>query len=173
MNFEEKIRNVPDFPKKGIMFRDITTLLSDAEALHAAIDKMAEPFEGKGITKIAGIESRGFIFGMAMAYKMKLPFVPIRKKGKLPYKTISESYELEYGTDLIEIHEDAAGAGDKVLIVDDLLATGGTMEAAVKLIRKIGADVAGISFLIDLTFLNGREKLQGLEIDALISYDSE
>lgn len=173
MDLKKSIRNIQDFPKKGIVYRDITTLLNDAEALKYSIDKMVEAFEGKGITKIAGIESRGFIFGMAMAYKMNLPFITVRKKGKLPYKTIAESYQLEYGTDVIEIHQDAADASDKVLIVDDLLATGGTMEAAVKLIRKVGAEVAGISFLIDLAFLNGREKLKGIEIDALVSYDSE
>lgn len=171
MNLESKIREVMDFPKKGIGFKDITTLLLDSEALRMSVEKMGEPFLNKGITKIIGIESRGFIFGMPIAYYMNLPFIPIRKPGKLPSEIESMEYELEYGTDKIEIHKDSLIAEDKVLIVDDLLATGGTMEAAVKLVEKCGAEVAGISFLIELNFLNGRNKLNGQNISSLVCYD--
>jgi len=173
MDLKEKIRTVMDFPKKGIGFKDITTLLLDKMALKEAVDQMAAPFEKKGITKIVGIESRGFIFGMPIAYKMHLPFVPIRKPGKLPAETESESYVLEYGTDKIEIHRDAIVKGDSVLLVDDLLATGGTMAAARKLVEKLHAHVAGISFLIELDFLSGRKKLHGVPVHSLLHYDVE
>lgn len=152
------IRDVVDFPKKGIIFKDITTALKDAETLKIMIDEIYEKFKDEKIDYIAGIESRGFIFGMPLAYKLNCGFIPIRKPKKLPAEVISQEYELEYGTDKIEIHKDALKKGDRVLIVDDLLATGGTAQAAVKLVSKI-ADVAGIAFVIELEGLNGRKKL--------------
>jgi adenine phosphoribosyltransferase len=173
MDLKKKIRTVMDFPKKGIGFKDITTLLLDKAALKEAVDLMAAPFADKGVTKIVGIESRGFIFGMPMAYKMHLPFVPIRKPGKLPAEKESESYTLEYGTDKIEIHRDAIVKGDKVLLVDDLLATGGTMAASRRLVEKLHADVVGIAFLIELDFLSGRKKLKGVPVHSLVHYDAE
>jgi adenine phosphoribosyltransferase len=173
MDLKKTVRTVMDFPKKGIGFKDITTLLLDPGALREAVDKMAAPFLGKSITKIVGIESRGFIFGMPMAYNMGLPFVPVRKPGKLPAAVESETYTLEYGTDKVEVHKDAISKGDKVLLVDDLLATGGTIAASVRLVRKLGGEVTGVSFLIELDFLKGREKLSGLDIHTLIHYDAE
>lgn len=173
MDLKSLIRSIPDFPKDGIMFRDITTLLKDAEGLSAALDELYEISKDKGITKVVGIESRGFILGAALAVKLGAGFVPIRKPGKLPAPTISESYFLEYGTDSIEIHKDSIQPGDKILLHDDLLATGGTMEAATKLVEKLGAEVLQISFLIELTFINGREKLKKYDIHSLIEYDSE
>ena len=167
------IRNIPDFPIKNIMFRDITTLLKDNIGLQKALDLLYENAKDKGITKVIGIESRGFILGAALAIKLNAGFIPIRKPGKLPAPTISESYLLEYGTDKIEIHKDAIEKGDKVLLHDDLLATGGTMEAACKLIEKIGGDIVQISFLIELTFLNGRNKLKNYDTISLIKYDNE
>ena len=157
---KSKIRNVNDFPKQGIIFRDITTALKDAETLRVMIDYLCEQFKGIKIDYIAGIESRGFIFGMPMAYKMNAGFVPIRKPNKLPAETYSQEYALEYGTDKIEIHKDALPQGANVLIVDDLLATGGTAEAACKLVKKTGANLVGIAFLIELEDLNGRERLK-------------
>ena len=157
---KSKIRDVKDFPKEGIIFRDITTALKDAGTLKIMIDYLCEQFNGTQIDYIAGIESRGFIFGMPMAYKMNAGFVPIRKPNKLPAETYSQEYELEYGTDKIEIHKDAIPEGANVLIVDDLLATGGTADAACKLVKKTGANLVGIAFLIELTDLNGREKLK-------------
>ena len=157
---KEKIRNVENFPKEGIIFRDITTALKDAETLRVMIDYLCDEFKDVKIDYIAGIESRGFIFGMPMAYKMDAGFVPIRKPHKLPAATYSQEYALEYGTDKIEIHQDALPQGANVLIVDDLLATGGTAEAACKLVKKTGANLVGIAFLIELEDLNGREKLK-------------
>ncbi len=159
-NVKAKIRDVQDFPKKGILFRDITTAIKDSETLKVIIDYLCEQFRDVKIDYIAGIESRGFIFGMPMAYKMNAGFVPVRKPNKLPAETISQEYQLEYGTDKIEIHKDAFGPGDNVLIVDDLLATGGTAEAACKLVKKTGANLVGIGFLIELEDLKGREKLK-------------
>lgn len=159
-NVKAKIRDVADFPKKGILFRDITTAIKDADTLKVVIDYLCDQFKDVKVDYIAGIESRGFIFGMPMAYKMDAGFVPVRKPNKLPAETISQEYQLEYGTDKIEIHKDAFGPGDNVLIVDDLLATGGTAEAACKLVKKTGANLVGIGFLIELTDLNGREKLK-------------
>lgn len=156
---KNKIRSINDFPKKGIVFRDITTAIKDKDTLVQIIDYLCEKFKDTKIDYIAGIESRGFIFGMPMAYKMGCGFVPVRKPNKLPAETISQEYELEYGTDKIEIHKDAFGAGDNVLIVDDLLATGGTAEAAAKLVKKTGANLVGMCFLIELEVLNGRQKL--------------
>ena len=160
-NVKKKIRDVVDFPKKGIIFRDITTALKDAETLKIMIDYLCEQYKDVKIDYIAGIESRGFIFGMPMAYKLNAGFVPIRKPNKLPAETYSQEYELEYGTDKIEVHKDAFPEGANVLIVDDLLATGGTADAACKLVKKTGANLVGIAFLIELCDLKGREKLEG------------
>lgn len=173
MELKDLIRTVPDFPKKGIMFRDITTLLKNPGGIADALEKLYNLSKDKGITKVAGIESRGFILGAGLALKLGVGFVPIRKPGKLPAEKISESYTLEYGIDSIEIHKDALIPGDKVLLHDDLLATGGTMLAACKLVEKLGAKVEQISFLIELDFLNGRDKLKDYEVHSLINYDSE
>src|SRR5919112_4435008 len=156
-----RIRHVPDFPKAGILFYDVTTLLRDAEGFKLAIDAMAEPYHGKGISLVVGIESRGFILGAAVADRIGAGFVPVRKVGKLPSQTIRASYDLEYGSDSLEIHSDAIEPGQRVLIVDDLLATGGTARAAVDLVRQLGGVVDGASFLIELLELNGRAKLAG------------
>lgn len=159
VDVKSKIRDVKDFPKKGIIFRDITTALKDAETLKVIVDFLCDQFKNVQIDYIAGIESRGFILGMPMAYKMGIGFVPIRKPNKLPAATYSQEYSLEYGTDKIEVHQDAFPTGSNVLVVDDLLATGGTAEAACKLVKKTGANLVGTAFLIELTDLNGREKL--------------
>jgi adenine phosphoribosyltransferase len=158
------IRTIPDYPKPGIMFRDITTLLRDGEGFSQAIALLAKPFEGRGIDAVAGIEARGFILGGAVAEKLDVGFIPIRKKGKLPWKAIGQDYELEYGTDVIEMHEDAVGAGERILLVDDLIATGGTAEAAVKLIRRAGARVEGAAFVVDLPDLGGCERLKRTQV---------
>lgn len=173
MDFKELIRTVPDFPKKGIMFIDITTLVKDSKGLSAALDELYNLAKNKKITKVIGVESRGFILGGALAVKLGAGFIPIRKPGKLPAETISQTYELEYGTDKIEVHKDAIQPGDVVLLHDDLLATGGTMEAAVKLVEKLGATVAQISFLVELPPLKGREKLKGYDVHALMGFDVE
>jgi len=167
------IRTVPDFPKKGIGFKDITTLLKDKQAFQRAVDEIADKFRHKKIDKIVGIESRGFIFGAALAYKWNVGFVPVRKPGKLPAEAHREEYQLEYGKDSIEIHRDAIMPGENVLIVDDLLATGGTASAAVRLVEKLGGKIAGAAFLIELAFLNGREKLKNYEVISIIEYGSE
>ncbi|MDP3789031.1 MAG: adenine phosphoribosyltransferase, partial [Candidatus Omnitrophota bacterium] len=164
------IRDIPDFPKAGIIFKDITPLLKDARLFKKAVDLLAKQFEDKKIDKVASIESRGFIFGSAVAYKLGASFVPVRKKGKLPHLTYFSEYELEYGKDVLEMHQDAINKGENVLIIDDLLATGGTLTAAIDLIEKTGGRVAGIGFLIELTFLRGREKHKGREIFSLIKY---
>jgi adenine phosphoribosyltransferase len=164
------ILDVADFPKKGIVFKDITPLLADPKAFAATIDQMAEPFIGKGITVVAGIESRGFLLATPIAYRLGAGVVPIRKKGKLPRKTHSASYDLEYGQDSIEAHCDAFPKGTKVLLVDDVLATGGTAKAACELIEKCGGKVEGLAFLIELGFLDGRKKLPGKPVEALVSY---
>lgn len=156
---KEKIRAVPDFPKKGIIFRDITTGLKDAETLQVMVDYLCDQYKDCKIDYIAGIESRGFIFGMPMAYKLDCGFIPVRKPNKLPAETIKESYDLEYGSDSIEIHADAIEKGANVLVVDDLLATGGTAQAACKLVKKAGGNLVGAAFLIELEALNGRDKL--------------
>lgn len=168
MDLEPFIRDVPDFPKAGILFKDITPLLADPAALDEAIRRLAEPYRGKGVKLVAGIESRGFIFGAAVARELGAGFVPLRKQGKLPYITVRQEYSLEYGTDAIEIHEDAISAGDKVLLIDDLLATGGTMAAACELVAGLGAEIVGVAFLIELCFLRGRDKLPGQPIHTLI-----
>ena len=167
------IRSVPDFPKPGIVFRDITTLLADPQATREAVDAIAERYAGGGIAVVVGIEARGFIFGPLVADRLGVAFAPVRKPGKLPYETISETYELEYGTDEIEIHTDAVAKGQKVLIVDDLLATGGTMAACCRLVEKLGGTVAGCAFVIELSFLDGRRKLGGRDVFALVDYESE
>lgn len=170
-NVKSKIRSVNDFPKKGIIFRDITTALKEPEVLKEMIDYLCDQFKDVKIDYIAGIESRGFIFGMPMAYKLNAGFVPIRKPNKLPAETLSQEYQLEYGTDKIEIHTDAIKEGDNVLIVDDLLATGGTAEAACKLINKTGGNLVGIAFLIELEDLKGRDKFdKDLKIVSMLKY---
>jgi len=164
------IRAVPDFPKRGILFRDITPLLADKKAFATAVDALAKPFVGFDVDYVAAVEARGLIFGSVVAKALKAGFIPIRKQGKLPYKTESVTYDLEYGTDTLEVHSDAIKAGSEVLMVDDLLATGGTMAAACKLMQKLGAEITGISFLIELTDLAGRDKLSGYSIHTVISY---
>jgi adenine phosphoribosyltransferase len=170
IELQKYIRSIPDWPKKGILFRDITPLLADPKAFAAAIDALCAGFTEAGIEYVAAVEARGFIFGAAVAGKLGVGFVPIRKKGKLPFKTESVSYDLEYGTDTLEVHSDAVRSGAKVLMVDDLLATGGTMAAACKLIEKIGGQITGIAFLIELRELAGRDKLAGYKIKTVISY---
>jgi adenine phosphoribosyltransferase len=170
VNLEKYIRSIPDWPKKGILFRDITPLLADRKAFAAAIDALCADFTKTGIEYVAAVEARGFIFGAAVARKLGAGFVPIRKKDKLPFKTESVTYNLEYGTDTLEVHSDAIEKGANVLMVDDLLATGGTMTAACELIEKIGGQIVGIAFLIELSELAGREKLSGYKIKTVISY---
>lgn len=170
MNLKDKIRVIEDFPAKGISFKDITTLLQDSEALNECINQMAERFKDVQVDIIVGPESRGFIFATPLAYLLKTGFVPVRKPGKLPAETVSYEYELEYGKDRLEIHKDSIIPGQKVLIVDDLLATGGTMYAAAKLVEKLGGEVVGLGFLIELNDLNGREKLKGYKVESLIQY---
>jgi len=167
------IRSVPGFPKAGIVFRDITTLAKDASGFRAAVDAIAERYAKSRVDVVVGIESRGFIFGAAVAYRLGVGFVPARKPGKLPAETVRAEYSLEYGTDAIEMHRDAISAGQRVLVVDDLLATGGTARAAVELVEKLGGRVVALAFLIDLAFLGGRAKLDGYESFSLIEYDSE
>ena len=162
------IRDVPDFPTKGIIFKDITPLLADPAALDEAVRRLAEPFAGRAVKTVTGIESRGFILGGAVARHLGAGFVPLRKPGKLPHKTIKAEYALEYGTDAVEIHTDAVAGGDKVLMLDDLLATGGTMAAACELVERLGGDIVGIAFLIELDFLHGRDKLADYDIHTLI-----
>jgi len=167
---KQRIRHVPDFPKPGILFYDVTTLLKDAEGFRLAVDAMAIPSEGKAIDLVVGIESRGFIFGAAVADRLKAGFSPVRKPGKLPSTTRRASYALEYGTDTLEIHDDAAVQGQRVLIVDDLLATGGTAAATVGLVRELGAEVVGLQFLIELVGLGGRDRLPGEAVNAVLQY---
>ncbi|MGE3956385.1 MAG: adenine phosphoribosyltransferase [Vicinamibacterales bacterium] len=165
-----KIRNVPDFPKAGILFYDITTLLQDPEGYRTAIDAIAAPFHDKGIEMVVGIESRGFIFGSAVADRLGAGFAPVRKPGKLPSTTMRASYDLEYGSDALEIHDDAVRQGQRVLIVDDLLATGGTAKAASELVTRLGGDVHALAFLIELVGLNGRDRLSGLTLHTVLKY---
>jgi len=172
MDLKEHIRTVPDFPKKGIMFRDITTLIKHPEAFDHAINEMHGKVKGK-VDAVAGIESRGFIFGAPLALKLGVPFIPLRKPGKLPSLSISQEYALEYGQDKIEMHVDAVKEGDHVLIVDDLIATGGTAKAACQLVEKAGAEVAGLVFLVELPALKGREKLEGYEVHALVEFEGD
>ena len=165
-----RIRHVPDFPKPGILFYDVTTLLRDPEGFRLSIDALSEPHRGQGISLVVGIESRGFILGAAVADRIGAGFVPVRKVGKLPHTTIRVSYALEYGTDSLEMHSDAVEPGQRVLIVDDLLATGGTARAAVDLVRKLGGEVHGVAVLIELAELNGRARLAGENVSAVLTY---
>lgn len=164
------IRDVPDFPKKGIIFKDITTLLKDKRAFSKVLDILEEQYRNKKVDVVAAIESRGFIFGSALADRLGCSFVPVRKKGKLPYKTVSAEYSLEYGTDLIEMHEDAISKGQNVLLIDDLLATGGTAKAAIELISKLKGKLVGVGFVIELAFLNGRKNLEGVEVFSIVKF---
>lgn len=170
---EQYIRSIPDFPEKGIIFRDVTTVLQDADGLHLAVDLMQEKIKDIEFDLVLGPESRGFIFGVPIAYNLHKPFIPVRKKGKLPCETVSMEYELEYGTAVIEIHRDAIQPGQKVVIVDDLIATGGTIEAIVKLVEGLGGQVAGIVFLMELEGLKGKEKLEGYRVESVIQYEGK
>ena len=172
-DLKKYIRSIRDFPIKGIMFRDITTLLKDPVAVKETLKQLLSHAEDKKVDKVVGIESRGFIFGAMLANQLNAGFVPVRKPGKLPAKKESQTYQLEYGLDKIEIHKDAINKGDKVLIHDDLLATGGTAEAACKLIEKLGGEVVKVSFIIELSFLNGREKLRNYDVTSLVIYEDE
>ena len=165
------IREVPDYPKPGILFYDLTTLLQDKQGFRVLIEKLCDKFIGKHIDLVAGIEARGFIFAPALAYRLGAGFVPVRKPNKLPWKTAQVSYQLEYGTDKLEIHRDAVKKGERVLVCDDLLATGGTAAAATQLIRNLGGEIAGAAFAVELNFLHGRKKLEGTEVFSLIQYD--
>lgn len=167
---EDYVRTIPDFPEKGIMFRDITTVLSDAEGLHLAIDEMKHLLDNVEYDVVAGTESRGFIFGVPIAYSCNKPFVPIRKKGKLPSETVEATYDLEYGQATIEMHKDSIKLGQKVVLVDDLIATGGTIEAAIKLVEELGGKVVKVIFLMELAGLKGRERLKGYDVASVISY---
>ena len=170
MDFRSSIRVIEDWPKKGISFKDITTLLKDAELLKAAIEEMAAPFRNDKVDIVVGPESRGFIFGVPVALSLGAGFVPVRKKGKLPSKTLSATYDLEYGTDTLEMHEDAIKKGQRVLIADDLLATGGTISAVTEMCERAGADIVGLSFMIELDGLKGRDRLAGRKINSVVRY---
>ena len=170
---EEYVRTIPNFPEEGVMFRDVTSVLQDKDGLRMSVDRMQELLKDIEFDMIIGPESRGFIFGVPIAYNMYKPFIPIRKKGKLPYKTIEQEYDLEYGTEIVEIHKDAIKPGQKVAIVDDLIATGGTIEAITKLVDKLGGEVVKIVFLIELEGLNGRDKLIGYDVESVIKYSGK
>lgn len=171
MDLKAKLRHVMDFPKDGIDFIDITTVLQDAEAFKECLDAMKEKISTFGkVDLIVGPESRGFVFGAPLSYSMGKGFIPIRKKGKLPFKTVRAEYQLEYGTDILEMHEDAVKPGQRVVIVDDLLATGGTTEANIKLVEKLGGEIAGIVFFIELSFLNGRDKLKDYDVESIVQF---
>lgn len=170
---EDYIRTIPDFPEEGIMFRDVTSILQDGEGLKLAIDEMIKALDGVEFDVIAGAESRGFIFGVPIAYAMGKPFVPVRKAGKLPCETVSKSYDLEYGQATIEIHKDAVKPGQKVVLVDDLIATGGTMEAAAELVEELGGEVVKMLFLIELAGLEGRKKLGKYDVEAIVTYEGK
>ncbi|MBU5485540.1 adenine phosphoribosyltransferase [Clostridium sp. MSJ-11] len=171
MNLKEKIRVIEGFPKEGISFKDVTTLLKDSEALRFTIDSMIDSLKDKNIDVIVAPEARGFLFGVTLAYTLGIGFVPVRKKGKLPCETISSTYELEYGSDVLEMHKDAIKPGQRVAIVDDLLATGGTIESVAKMVEGLGGEVASINFVIELTDLNGRDKLKKYNTESLIQYN--
>ncbi len=173
MNFASAIRTIPDYPKKGIMFRDITTLLGNARAFRAAVDALVLPYAGVKLDAVAGIEARGFILGGAVAHQLSIGFVPVRKKGKLPHEVIGEDYDLEYGKDRVEIHADAVKKGERVIVIDDLIATGGTAFAAIKLLERAGAHVMGCAFVIDLPELGGADKIRALgkEVVSLVSFE--
>jgi len=165
------IRDIPDFPEPGVIFKDITPVLADGKALKMLVDAMAEPYADSGVTKVAGIEARGFTLATPVADRLGAGFIPVRKPGKLPFETVREDYTLEYGMDALEIHVDAAHEGERVLLVDDVIATGGTAAAATRLLRRVGADVIGISVFIELAFLNGADMLDGVPLNALVRYD--
>lgn len=173
MDIKSVIRTIPDYPKPGIMFRDVTTLFGNARAFRTTVDQLVQPYAGTRIDKVVGIEARGFILAGAVAHQLSVGFVPVRKKGKLPWRTISQTYDLEYGTDTVEIHEDAVARGENVLLVDDLIATGGTAEAAIKLVERVGAHVVGCSFIIDLPELKGRARLEklGKRVLSLVEFE--
>ncbi len=173
ISLEKSIRSIPDFPKKGILFRDVTTLIQNKDAFKKSVDLLVKKYKGKGFDKVVGVEARGFIFGAAVAYKIRAGFVPVRKKGKLPFKTIAATYELEYGTDTLEIHQDAIGTGEKILIIDDLLATGGTVKAVIELVERLGGKVGGIGFVIELVDLKGKDKFKGHKIHSLVKFKGE
>ncbi len=168
---EEYVRSIPDFPEKGIIFRDITSILQDADGLHLAIDLIQEKLQGVDFDVVVGTESRGFIFGVPVAYNLHKPFVPVRKKGKLPCETVSAEYDLEYGTAAIEMHKDSIKPGQKVVMIDDLIATGGTIEAAIHLVEELGGEVVMAVFLMELAGLKGRERLSGYRIESVICYE--
>lgn len=170
---EEYVKSIPDFPEKGIIFRDVTSVLQDADGLHMAIDQMQEKLDGVDFDVVLGPESRGFIFGVPIAYNLHKAFVPVRKKGKLPRETISQTYDLEYGTATIEIHKDAILPGQKVVIIDDLIATGGTTEAIIRMVEELGGEVVKIVFLMELAGLYGRDRLKGYSIDSAIIYEGK
>ena len=170
---EEYVRSIPDFPEPGIIFRDITSVLQHADGLQLAIDSMIKLLDGVDFDVVAGTESRGFIFGVPIAYEMHKPFVPVRKKGKLPCETISQSYDLEYGQATIEMHKDSIKPGQKVVLVDDLIATGGTIEAAIKLVEQLGGEVVKVIFLMELAGLKGRERLKGYDVASVITYEGK
>jgi adenine phosphoribosyltransferase len=170
-DLKKLIREIPDYPKPGILFYDITTLLKDPKGFHSLVDQLCEHYNGQNVDLIAGIEARGFIFAPALAYRLGAGFVPVRKPKKLPSKVASVTYQLEYGTDQLDIHQDAVKPGQRVLVCDDLLATGGTAAAAVKLIRQLGGEVVGAAFAVELNFLNGRTKLPGVDVFSLLKYD--
>ncbi len=167
---EDYVRTIPNFPEEGIMFRDITSVLQDAEGLHLAIDEMMKLLDGVDFDVVAGTESRGFIFGVPIAYSMRKPFIPVRKKGKLPCETVEQEYDLEYGKAVIEMHKDSIKQGQKVVLVDDLIATGGTIEAAIKLVEQLGGEVVKVIFLMELLGLKGRSKLEGYDVSSVIQY---
>ena len=175
MDIKDLVRTIPDYPKPGIMFRDITTLLEHPTGFRRTVDELVQPFAGSAISRIAGIEALGFILGGAVAHQLSIGFVAIRKKGKLPWQTISVEYELEYGTDEVEIHIDSVEPGDKILIIDDLIATGGTAAAAVQLVRDAGGEVVGASFIVDLPDLGGRARLEemGIQVRTLMSFEGD
>ncbi len=173
LDLKQKIRNIPDFPKKGVVFRDITTLLSDGNAFRYAVDRMTGHYENRKIDLVLGAEARGFIFGAVIAYKLGVGFIPVRKPGKLPFKTCQTSYDLEYGQNVLQMHIDAVKKGDSILIVDDLVATGGTARAKAELVEKMGGIVEGFCFLIELEFLNPRKALEGYDVFSIIKYESE
>jgi adenine phosphoribosyltransferase len=170
-DLKKLIREIPDYPKPGILFYDLTTLLQDPRGFHSLVDKLCEHYNGKKVDLVAGIEARGFIFAPALAYRLGAGFVPVRKPRKLPSKTVSVTYELEYGSDQLEIHQDAVKPGQRVLLCDDLLATGGTARAAIELVRKLGGDLVGAAFAVELSFLNGRAKIPGVDVFSLLKYD--